>query len=137
MKRFLCILLAMVVLMTVVVPVMAAANEAAVTPRYSYIQTIQSSMSIGSLGLSSCGVACVVYGGSSIKVTAALQQYNGSSWTTIKTWTTTSTTTSAGLNKNYAVPKGYTYRVRASCGVYNANGTLLESGYIYSNQVVY
>ena len=137
MKRLFCVLLAVLILITTILPVMAADNEQAISPRYSYIEGLSASLAIGKLGLSTCNAACVAYGGGTIKLTSVLQRYNGSSWSTVKAWTTSTTHTSTALSKQYAVTSGYTYRVRASCGVYNANGTLVESGYIYSNQVVY
>ena len=136
MKRFFCAILVVFLFASAVMPVMAA-NEQSISPRYTYIQGLGSSLSIGKLGLSSCGANCVAYGGDTIKLTMVLQRYNGSSWTTIKTWVEETSTSGIALNKNYAVTKGYTYRVRATCSVYNASGTLVESGYIYSNQVVY
>lgn len=136
MKRILCGLLAVIVVLTTVVPVMAAEGESSVTPRYSYIQSLHASLSINSIGVASCDAAAVAYGGDSVRLSSALQKYTGSSWTTVKAWSTTAART-AGLSKNYAVPKGYTYRLRVTCTVYNASGTMIESGTLYSNQVVY
>ena len=137
MKRFLCILLVVIVVATLAAPVLAAVNESSVSPRYTYIQGMNAGLVIDeNWGLTDCTASCTVYGGDSIILTCSLQQYNGSYWTTIKSWTST-TKPSALIMKNYGVYSGYVYRVKASCSVYNASGKLLESGTCYSHQVVY
>lgn len=136
MKRTLCLILALLLVMLMVMPVMATEEESTVMPRYSYIARIYSGLQIGTLGLSACQANCYAEAGDSVVLSAKLQQYDGSTWTTLKTWTATGTDI-ATLSKNYAVPKGYTYRLRANCAVYSASGVLLESGTCYSNYVVY
>lgn len=137
MKRFLCVLLAVVVVATLAAPALAAANEPSVSPRYTYIQYISAGLNIDeTFGLTDCTAGCTVYGGNSIILTCSLQQYNGSYWTTIKSWTST-TKPSAAIAKNYGVYSGYVYRVKASCSVYDASGKLLENGTCYSHQVAY
>lgn len=138
MKRIFCILLAVIVILTSITPVMAAVSEPSVSPCYAYIQSISAGLSINeTFGLTACNANCVAFGGDSIKLTVALQRHNGSSWVTIKSWSATTTAHSEVINKNYAVYSGYTYRVRATCSVYNSAGTLLESGVCYSHQVEY
>ena len=133
MKRIFCILLAMIVVVTLAAPALAAANEPSVSPRYSYINA---GLVINNWGLTDCTAGCTVYGGDSIILTCSLQQYNGSYWTTVKSWTST-TKPSALIMKNYGVYSGYVYRVKASCSVYDASGKLLENGTCYSHQVAY
>lgn len=136
MKRILCLILALLLVMLSVTPAMAAESESTIMPRYSYIAKMYSGLQIGSLGLSACQGNCYVENADHIVLTARLRQYDGSSWTTVKTWTATGTDI-ASISKNYAVPKGYTYCLRVSCNVYNASGTLIETGTCYSNQVTY
>ena len=136
MKRILCLILALLLVMLSVTPALAAENESSVMPRYSYIGQIYAYLQIGSLGLSACQANCHIESGDHVVLTAQLQQYNGSGWTTLKTWSATDDDYAA-ISKNYAVPKGYTYRLRASCSVYNASGTLVETGICNSNQVTY
>lgn len=136
MKRIFCVLLAVMLLAALTLPAMAAEKESTITPRYSYIEGISASLSINSWGLTDCYSSSVVYGGDSVVLTCSLQQYNGSTWTTVKSWTAT-TKPSATIAKNYGVYSGYTYRVKASCSVYNSSGNLLENGYIYSDEVYY
>ena len=136
MKRTLCLILAVLLVILTVVPVMATEEESTVMPRYSYIGRIYSDLTIGSLGFSACQANCYAESGDYVVLTAKLQQYDGSTWITLKTWTATDDNI-ASISKNYAVPKGYTYRLRASCSVYSASGVLLESGICNSHQVVY
>ena len=136
MKRLLCLILALMLVMLSVTPALAMESESAIMPRYSYIAQMYSGLQIGKLGLSACHASCYAEGADSVVLTVRLQQYNGSSWTTVKTWTATGTDI-ASISKNYAVPSGYTYCLRANCTVYNASGTLLETGTCYSNQVTY
>ena len=136
MKRITCVLLAVMLIATLAVPAMAVEEESTITPRYSYIEGLSASLSINSWGLTDCYASGVAYRGDSMVFTCSLQQYNGSYWTTVKSWTST-TKPSATIAKNYAVYSGYTYRVKASCSVYNSSGSLLESGYLYSNEVYY
>lgn len=136
MKRTLCLVLALLLTMLSVVPVMAAESEPSVTPRYSHIAQIYSGLSIGTLGISACQASCYAESGDSVVLTAKLQRYNGSNWTTVKTWSATGDNY-ASISKNYAVYSGYTYRLCATCAVYDASGVLLESGTCYSHQVEY
>lgn len=137
MKRIFCILLAVVLVVALIVPAMAAEQEVSASPRYRYIQGISAGLTINkTFGLTDCTASSVVFGGDSIVLTCSLQQYNGSTWTTIKSWTSTENP-SASIAKNYGVYSGYTYRVKASCSVYGSSGNLLENGYIYSDEVYY
>lgn len=137
MKRIFCVILAVMLLAALAMPAMAAEEESTISPRYTYIQYMSAGLDIDDTwGLTDCSAGCTVYGGDSVILTCSLQQYNGSYWTTIKSWTST-TKPSALITKNYGVYSGYTYRVKASCSVYNSSGTLIESGTCYSNQVYY
>lgn len=136
MKRILCLILVLLLVMMSVTPAMATESESSVMPRYSYIGRLYSSLQIGNLGLSACHASCDVENADHIVLTAKLRQYDGTSWTTVKTWTATGTDI-ASISKNYAVPSGYVYCLRVTCAVYNASGTLIETGTCYSNQVTY
>lgn len=136
MKRILCLILVLLLVMLSVTPAMAAESESSVMPRYSYIGQIYAGLQIGKLGLSACQANCYVDNADHIVLTAKLRQYDGTSWTTVKTWTATGSDI-ASISKNYAVPSGYVYCLRVTCAVYNASGTLIETGTCYSNQVTY
>ena len=136
MKRIFCLILAILLLTASATPVLAAEGESVVIPRYSYIVRMKSALQIGTLGLSACQANCYVENADHIVLTVQLRQYNGSKWTIVKTWTATGTDF-ASISKNYAVPSGYDYCLRATCNVYNAAGTLIEIGNCYSNRVTY
>ena len=136
MKRFITMVI-VVTLLAMMVMSVAAEETTVVMPRYSYVDAINSRLSINeATGLASCNVNSTFHGGASQKLTCELQRYNGSGWVTVKTWSTTSTM-SANIAKQYAVYSGYTYRVHAICRVYNSSGTIMESVYCDSNQVAY
>ncbi|MBQ5865473.1 MAG: hypothetical protein IIW56_02195 [Oscillospiraceae bacterium] len=136
MKRIFCLVLAILLVTVSVTPVLAAEGESVVMPRYSYIVEMCSGLQIGTLGLSACQANCYIQNADHIVLTAKLQQYNGSTWTTVKTWTATGTNY-ASISKNYAVYSGYTYCLRATCAVFDADGKVIENGTCYSNQVTY
>ena len=136
MKRILCLILVLVLLSLSVTPVIATESEPIVMPRYTYIAQLYSGLQIGTWGLSACNANCYVRDADHVVLTAKLQQYNGSTWTTVKTWSATGTS-AISISKNYAVPSGYVYCLRVTCAVYNAAGTLVETGTCYSNQVTY
>lgn len=136
MKRIFCLVLAILLVTVSATPVLAAEGESVVMPRYSYIAQMNSTLQIGTLGISACQANCYVENADRIVLIAKLQRYNGSTWTTVKTWTATGTDY-ASISKNYAVYSGYTYCLRATCNVYNAAGTLIEIGNCYSNRVTY
>ena len=136
MKRILCLILVLVLLTLSVTPVLATESESTVMPRYSYIAQLYSGLQIGTLGLSACRANCYVENADEVVLTAKLQQYDGSTWTTLKTWSATGTS-AISISKNYAVPSGYVYCLRVTCAVFNAAGTLIETGTCYSNQVTY
>ena len=137
MKRVVCLILVLLLTMLSVVPAMAAVSEPSVSPQYTHISKMYAGLAIDeTIGLTACQANCYAATGDSVKLTCSLQRYNGSSWATIKSWSTTGEHT-ASISKNYAVYSGYTYRLKATCSVYSSAGVLLESGIIYSNQVVY
>ena len=136
MKRILAMILVLAMLVSMLTLTVMAEGETTIMPRYSYIDVINSRLSISSSGLASCNANSGFSGGASQKLICELQRYNGSTWTTVKTWTKTSTY-SANIAKQYAVYSGYTYRLRTTCRVYNSSGTIVEIGVCDSNQVVY
>ena len=137
MKRFICIMLVVVTVFACTTPVLAATEEPPITPRYSYIEGIQSSLSIDeTTGLAMCHSSTYAIGGSSIKLTCTLQRKNGSSWSTVYSWSKTASQ-NAVINRSYGVYSGYTYRVKAVCSVYNSSGRVVETGTVYSSQVTY
>lgn len=136
MRRVLAIICILAIVLSMQIPVLAAENENAISPRYSYISALSAGLNISNTGIAACSAGCVIDNGDSLVLTCSLQRYNGSTWTTVKSWSATAARSTV-LQKSYAVYSGYTYRVRTTCSVYNSNGVLVESGTCYSNQVVY
>lgn len=60
-----------------------------------------------------------------VKITCELQQYNGS-WKTIKSWSKSVDETSISLEKNYAIAKNYSYRLKVTAKAYKGT-KLLET----------
>ena len=81
-----------------------------------------------------------IYGGTEVPpnydayVKVELQQWNGTSWTTIKTWTDRYESY-AMVSRNYAVMSGYTYRLKLTHKAYDSNGNLIETLTTYSDIV--
>lgn len=136
MKRLLTIIMLIAVVLSLLALSAGAESETVVMPRYSYIDVINSSLSISKYGMATCNANSGFNGGASQTLTCKLQRYDGSTWTTVKTWSTT-VSSSARISKQYAVYSGYTYRLRTTCKVYNSAGTILEIGICDSNQVQY
>jgi len=136
MKRIFCLVLAILLVTVSATPVLAAEGKAVAMPRYAHIAQLYSGLKIGQQGISACRANCSVENADHVALTAKLQQYNGTTWTTLKTWTATGTN-AIFISKNYVVPSGYVYCLRTTCAVYNEAGTVLEFGTCYSNQVTY
>lgn len=67
-----------------------------------------------------------------VKIVARLQQYNGGSWSTLKTWSKTREKPAAALSKVYYVKKGYSYRLYVTYYVYskgNLKETIIDKDY--------
>ena len=72
----------------------------------------------------------------SLKVTCALQQLKNSSWKTIKSWTESADDTGLIMEEEYAVYKGYSYRLKVTAKAYNGS-TLKETVTEYFNYGYY
>ncbi len=112
-------------------------NNHDIVPYMDYISRATSDIYIDSN--SKAAVDCSIYGyqttTTKVCITAELQQYNGTSWKTIKTYTTASNSYRASLSEMAYVSKGYTYRVKATFEAYS--GTDAETRIIFSNEVKY
>lgn len=137
MKRFVCILLALILMASVATPAMAATqNEQVISPRYTYIMTNSVTLTIDeTTGVATCNAYCYATSNYTVVVECELQQYINSDWSTLKTWTASGTRI-ASLNKSWAVYSGYSYRAYATYYIYDGNGNLLETA-TNSNSKVY
>ena len=104
-------------------------------PRYQYISSARSNISINSSGVSTISCSALgVSGVTKIEITAYLQQYKGGRWVNIASWSG-SGTNNCLVSKTKSVTKGYSYRVSAKIKVYK--GTQSESITVNSNTAKY
>lgn len=114
-----CIVVLIVsIFMTCLAPAFASDE---ITPRYTAISQISSSLSISSLGGASCAGNVVLDDGYTADLVVELRQDG----TTIKTWTA-SGSGSFSAGGLYYVMSGHDYIVRTTATVYNSNGKLVE-----------
>lgn len=97
-------------------------------PRWNYIITIAGDLDINSLGLATVWVHCNSDFNSVTKIKAKceLQRLENRSWKTIKTWTETRDASSVMYEKEAALYKNYSYRLKITASAYSGS-TLLES----------
>lgn len=129
MKQILAAILAIAILSAMVLPVSAAVPEETVaSPRYSYIQSASVNLIINDeTGMATCTSSCYASSEYVVYIDCMLQRYSGSSWTTLRTWIK-SAKRYASIEETWKVYSGYTYRVYSTFRIYNASGTLLETG---------
>ena len=72
---------------------------------------------------------------SKVTIHLYLQQYKDGKWTNYDDWTKTISSVNNSLLKTLSVPKGYTYRAKASCYAYA--GSKSEHVIKYSSEVKY
>ena len=140
MKKVSALMFAAVVIFSCVFSSHAAIPETPIiTPQFTYITWYSTSVTIDeSTGISRCEASCYADADYTVEVECSLQWYVASNWTTIKTWSATGTEY-AGLNKNWAVYSGYTYRVYSVFRIYDSAGNFLESAadtdtYVYPSK---
>lgn len=104
-------------------------------PRYKYISSARSNISINSSGVAmiSCS-ALGVTGVTKVEMTSYLQQYKGEKWVNIASWSG-SGVNNCLVSKTKSVTKGYSYRVSAKIKVYK--GSQSESITINSSTAKY
>ena len=136
MKRILSLSLTVVLLLALVIPAGATEADSGISPRYTYISTVSTNLSISNLGIATCPATCFATNISSVKLTCRLQQYKNGVWTTIRTWTDTGANMGS-ISQSVAVYSGYTYRTYISCYVYDATGAIVETAACYGPQRTY
>lgn len=117
------------------VSLLATAFSAYAAPRWSYLTTIAADLHFEDNGIVHVEVMCDGDDWDVDKITAKceLQQYNGS-WKTIKTWTQTENDSIVWLEKDYAVAKNYSYRLKVTASVYQGSVLLEEVTGEYAEQ---
>ncbi len=128
MRKILSVILAVLMVTVLAVPAFAAMpNTPVLSPQYTYIRTLSANLTIDEdVGVATCTATCYSESGYTVEITCKLQQYNGSTWVTMKTWTA-SGSRYASINKDWAVFSGYTYRVYVTYFVRNAAGSIVET----------
>lgn len=106
------------------------------TPLFDYINQINSSLEIDSKGIAQSTGYIRTMTGEKVALTVRLQQYNNSTWNTLKTWSDEDLY-SCTVQKDRAVSQGYSYRVETTGKVYDAKGKLLESVTVKSQTEYY
>lgn len=97
-------------------------------PRFTYINSIASGLSINSLGRASCSGTFDPYGSVDSTITMTLQRQNSKGeWQDVKEWSEDSTGSRVRvIDKGYYVEKGYRYRVLTMAQIWDTDGTELE-----------
>lgn len=132
MRKSISIILAVCLLMSFALPVMAEEKAPSINPRYTYIRKLDGTLSIDGSGTAHCFAEGGVHDPSlKVYLICQLQGYNGSSWIIVRSWTATNLY-DASLSKTATTSSDYSdYRLRVTCRVYNSADTLLESATYY------
>jgi len=95
--------------------------------RWSHLIAMSGNMSVNDSGIATITAECRAdyMTVDQVKLKCELQQLDNS-WKTIKTWTETANKNSIIYEKEYAIYKNYSYRLKITSYVYS-NGTLLET----------
>ena len=139
MKRRILSLTALVLLMTslLALPAAAAEDVPVISPRYVNISVFSASVGVNSNGKASCQAFVDTANSShTIYLAIGLQRYKDGYWTTIKSWDG-SGTGEIELDKSWYVTSGYYYRTAATATVRTSGGSYVESATIYSQSDYY
>lgn len=113
-----------------------AANETISEPQYTYVSTLQVSLSLDS-GTASCsGKAKANHVNSKTEIRLALQKriIGGTKWGEVCYWTASANgLATAMISKEKAVSSGSDYRLQLKCTISDAEGVILESVTKYSS----
>lgn len=144
MKKIITVCLFVIMVVFSVVPAFAVdsasvSNKGSISPMFVGISTMSASIDIDYLGCATCAGSVSLSNNSySVNFTVALQRYNGSGWTTIKTWSDTGYGYDGTIIEGYYyVPSSGTYRTASTAKVYNSSGSLIETQTIYSGTKTY
>jgi len=125
MRRLFCFILVLLMVCTMVLP--AAASQATVQPRWTYLDAVSATLDINALGVASCRGQAAVNSSNRIAVYVTLQQQTTSGWVTIRNWSATGSGAAQAFGQ-YAVARGYTYRINVFAYVYDDRGNIIETG---------
>lgn len=131
-KKFICIVVAVIMLMAMPQAVFAKAVDGGntVSPMWTYITDIVATLNrSGDIEASAS-----VNGSNKFSITATLQEKNGSSWSEVDSWSET-TTIYGDIIESYPLESGVSYRVKVTVKVYNSAGKVIETATKYSATV--
>lgn len=130
MKRITTVFLLAALVLSMGIPVSAQRPDTTVTPYYTHVNSVYACISINpTWGIATCSGRVSAQSVTPVKVNVYLQQDTGTYWKTLKSWSATGTW-QADLQRDYAVARGYKYRVLVVGYVYDDAGNLLESASI-------
>lgn len=141
-KRILSLLLVLVTALGIITPLASAADlseyeQIIIVPQYLRINTLNPDLTISSSGRSTSSCTTSLKNTTdTCELTMTLQKKSGSSWSTVKSWTK-SGSLSLGIEQDWYVTAGYSYRVKVVAKIYSSSGTLVETVTEYSNTVAY
>lgn len=125
MRKFAAIILILSMLFGLTVTASAVVAPS-IQPLYNHTNSIYAALSIDeTLGIATCYGKVSAKSFVPAKVVVQLQQNVSGNWVTLKTWTNTGTY-SAAYTGTHAIYRGYTYCVKVTGYVYDANGVLQE-----------
>ena len=108
-------------------------NGSVIAPYNVAINVIECSLTMPSAGTVHCSAKTTTMAGYKAETIVELQKLDGI-WGTIKKWSDKGSM-GASVSEDYAVAKGYSYRLKTTHKAYNSSGTLVESFERYSNIV--
>lgn len=128
--KLITMMLVTCILVTNTTTVLAARKpDTGISVQWSDVSTITSRMDIDSWGVatvSASGQAKASSSADSVEIVVNLQKYENGSWNTIKTWTDKKDVKFASIYENYAVARGYSYRLSITVNAYKGS-RIIES----------
>lgn len=144
MKRFITIIMSLVLVVSLSFPAFAADRSAVgnssgqIHLDYVNISALNAGLSINSSGRANCTGNVTLYNRSNtVGLSVQLQKYANGGWSTVKVWSISARgNTPARIVNAYYVSSGK-YRVSCTAKIYNASGALLEIQTAYSATQIY
>ena len=140
-KKFICLCLIVCTLLSNTTNIFAsdaAARRQEGAAKWSYIQVLNSTLSISSSGKAtiSASISANPLKVDEVSIRATLQQNVNGSWRDVTSWDVSKSSDGALLGKTYYVASGYSYRVSCTFKAY-VNGRVVETATLTSNTVKY
>lgn len=141
-KKISTLIIAMLLAMTIAVPVSASTgdeDEPGIGLRYTYFSDISSGLRINSSGKATCSGGAGVYESNRLVLTLKLYKNDNGYWRLVDSWIDEldDSTLIGTTEYSYDLESGYNYRLNSTCKVYNDNNKLLETVTLLSNEVYY